>query len=101
MEKVKELLRIEEGVDFLYGYVNDEQFVIENDVKQICAFIMEHQFENVLITNVLDIPILETRMGFIDYCANQEFLIKELIPMLAPMQMGEVEPPEFVPYEIE
>jgi len=93
--------QIETGVEFLYGYANGEQVLIENNVEQICAFIMKHRFQNVMITNFFDVALLETSMGFIQYCANQEFLAKELIPRLAPMQMGEVEPPEFVPYEYE
>lgn len=86
------------GEDFLIGFAKGEYVQIENTVEQICAFIMKHRMDSVLITNVLDGVEIETSMGFIMTCPNQEFLRTVLIPALAPMQMGEAEVPVFVPF---
>lgn len=86
--------------DCLYGYVpGEERVCIENSVEQISAFIMNHRFDGqVKITNYLDIIEVQTVGQFIDQCDNKRFLNDELLPILVPMQSGEVEVPEFVPY---
>ncbi|WP_028393989.1 hypothetical protein [Bacillus cihuensis] len=86
------------GNDFLYGYVNGERFMVANTVEQICAFILKERFKDVIITDFLDQMEIETSMGFILYCNNQEFLVNELLPVLVPMQKGEKDIPEFVAY---
>ena len=86
------------GAKVLFGYVKGERYTIELNPQQIAAFIMQNQFEDTTITNVLDLTEITTIVGgFIMYCADQEFLRKELLPVLAPIQMGEAEAPEFVP----
>lgn len=85
--------------EFLYGYVNGERFNVTNTPEQISAFIVKHQYESVMLVSFLDIRLIETAMGFIQYCADQEYLRTKLIPVLAPMQMGTVEKVEFVPYQ--
>lgn len=87
-------------MEFLYGYVNrTNQVRISNTVEQICAFIMEYRLNNVLITNPLtDLTFIETSMGMIMSCSDQEYLKNTLLPALVPMQRNEVEAPEFVPY---
>lgn len=88
------------GADVLLGYVNGEQYVISLTPEQISAFIMEHLSDSVIITNVFDVPEITTvRGGLIMYCADKKFLMEKLIPVLAPMQMGEVKPPKFIPIE--
>lgn len=86
--------------DFLYGYVPGEVRVcIENSAEQIAAFIMKNRSVNqVKIVNFLDLIEVQTAGHFIDYCENKRFLNDELLPVLLPMQLGEVEVPEFVPY---
>lgn len=86
--------------DFLYGYVPGEVRVcIENSAEQIAAFIMKNRSVNqVKIVNSLDLIEVQTAGHFIDYCENKRFLNDELLPVLLPMQLGEVEAPEFVPY---
>lgn len=86
--------------DCLYGYVpGEERVCIENSVEQISAFIMKHRFGGrVKITNFLDIVEVQTVGQFIDQCDNKRFLNDELLPVLVPMQSGEIEVPEFVPY---
>lgn len=84
----------------LYGYVpGEERVCIENSVEQIAAFIMKNRLESVKIENYLNIVEVQTAGQFIDHCDNKYFLNDELLPVLLPMQSGEVEAPEFVPYE--
>lgn len=95
---------IGEGTEFLIGYVKDTEdygVLIENNEEQISAFIMKHQYKNQTITNFLDVTEIEMSGGFVFYCRDQEFLRTKLIPTLAPMQMGQVKAPEFVPFEPE
>lgn len=86
------------GIELLYGYVNGEEYIISLTPEQISAFIMEHQFEETIITNAFDVTEITTVPGgSIMYCADQLFLMEKLIPILMPIQMGDVEPPKFVP----
>jgi hypothetical protein len=83
---------------YLYGYVNDERVVIRNNVRQIVAFIMKHQYSETLITTLLDEPVLSTVVGgFIMSCPDQAFLREQLLPVLAPVQMGIKRVPKFMP----
>lgn len=63
----------------------------------ISSFIMKSCMASgkILITNMFDMPLLETIPGsfFLDYVDDKEFLSKELLPVLIPMQSGEVEIP--------
>lgn len=86
--------------DFLYGYIpGEERVCIKNTAEQIAAFIMANQFKGqVKIVNFLDLLEVQTVGPFIDFCESQHFLQNELLPVLVPMQQGEVEVVEFVPY---
>lgn len=86
--------------DFLYGYVpGEERVFIKNTIEQIAAFIMANRFKSqVKIVNYLDITEIQTMGEFIDFCDNKHFLQNELLPVLVPMQKGEAEVIEFVPY---
>lgn len=86
-------------IPFLVGHSPEETVNIWNTTEQICAFIMKHRYHNVTITNIFDQAEITTRMGFLDFVRNQEYLREELQPTLVAMQLGEVEPPEFIPYE--
>lgn len=91
---------IGQGEDFLFGYTRGKETVmIQNNAEQISAYIMTDLYADKMITNFLDMTEVEVQGGFIFYCRDQEFLRTELIPTLAPMQMGKVEPPEFIPLE--
>ncbi|MFD1736202.1 hypothetical protein ACFSCX_06445 [Bacillus salitolerans] len=85
---------------YLYGYVEGERYNVENNPQQISAFILKNRFKNVRIVSVLDIPLITTIGGFIDYVADQTYLKEELLPVFVPIQRGEVEVPEFVPYQL-
>jgi hypothetical protein len=89
--------KIDSNGDYLYGYVEGERYNVSNTPEQISAFIMKYRYENVKIVSIYDILLIETSMGFIMYCSDQEYLSTKLLPVLIPMQRNEVEPPEFVP----
>lgn len=87
------------GMDYLYGHVDGERYMITNTVEQITAFIMKYRFNDTMITDIFDNAEIETVFGgFIMNCSNQQFLANDLIPYLAPVQMGENEAVEFVPH---
>lgn len=64
--------------------------------KNIANFLGSHQFDakKIILTDMLDRLVLDTAEGFIDNCPNKE-LCKQIIPVLAPIQMGEKEAEEF------
>ena len=78
------------------GYYDKKHF-FENTPKNIANFIIQHQFNDCVITDVLDNFICNSIVGgFIDKCFDQTFLIHELLPILAPLQMGLEEPQEII-----
>lgn len=92
------------GDSFLVGYTKREQGwmyegEVSNTTEQISAFIMKEPHSSILLCDFLDQSILETSMGFVQYCRDQDFLKEKLIPALVPLQMGEEEPPKYVPLE--
>lgn len=96
-----EEMKLVQSSDFVFGYAKGDRVMVANTAEQISAFIMKHRFENVVITDFLDTLLIETSMGFLQYCINQDYLRTTLLPVLVPMQRGEVEAPEFVPYKSE
>lgn len=50
--------------------------------------------EKIVLTDMFDRLILDTMGSFINNCPNQE-LCKNIIPLLAPIQMGEKEATDF------
>lgn len=86
--------------EFLYGYVPGEDRVcIKNTIEQIAAFIMANRLKGqVKIVNFLDETEIRTMGEFIDFCYSKHFLQNELLPVLVPMQIGEADVIEFVPY---
>lgn len=91
----------ETEAEFLLGYVEGEDTILIHDNPvQISAFIMKYHMQNVIITDVFDDRLIETSMGFLTYCSNQQYLVHNLLPVLVPMQRREVEVPKFEPYVI-
>ena len=87
------------GFDYLIGYINKdtgwERKALVPTPENIASFIMEGGCAyDKTITTPLDMPFLNTFGFFIDRCADQDFLTKELLPVLVPMQEGEREPIE-------
>lgn len=93
-------MKIVESADFLFGYANGDRVMISNTAEQISAFIVKHRFDKVVITDFLDTLLIETASGFIQYCIHQDYLRTTLLPVLVPMQKGEVVV-EFVPFQSE
>lgn len=85
---------------YFYSDVDGERYFISKTMEQLCAFIMKYRFKNVKIVDILDHLQFETSIGPLMYCADQKFLLDELLPIIIPMQKGKVEVPEFVPFNI-
>lgn len=83
---------------YLYGYANSKSMAIKNSPKQIVAFIMKNIYSDTIITTPMDEPVLSTvKGGFIMDCPDQVFLSEQLLPVLAPVQMGIKRVPKFMP----
>lgn len=50
-----------------------------------------------MFTNTGDNEEITTMFGFIDQCQDKEFLQNELLPVLIPMQQGDIEPQNIEP----
>lgn len=100
IRQVEELIYASEGIlgyAYLYpcGGVEKKEYVFEMTPGNIAAFIGAHQLDaqKIILTDQLDRLILDTAGGFIDRCPNQE-LCRQILPILAPIQMGEAEAPD-------
>lgn len=71
-----------------------ERYIIPNDIENIAAFIAGDECNNYVITTSNDEFVMSTLGGFVDKIYDQEYL-KELLEVLIPMQLGEVEVPDF------
>lgn len=80
---------LENGIDCWYGYVKEKKYTIEKSIQHLVDFLMLFKNERIVITNKLDLFILSYNWGFVEKCPDQEFLIKELLPVLIPAQMKE------------
>lgn len=64
---------------------------IKAEPHDIAAFLTLHQKAPFIQMDTLhDFPFLTARYGFVDKCYDQNYLIHELLPVLIPMQMGEI-----------
>ena len=109
-ECVKEMITVVEGftqqdqsqmmdypylVAYVYSKEERTEHLLKATPENIASFIVKNSpLDIIQITTPYDTAFLSTRAGFIDYCRDQEFLTNELLPVLVPMQLGEVEPPE-------
>lgn len=84
------------NIGYAYLYPSDgserKEFFFDMTPHNIANFLGQHQFdaEKIVLTDVVDRLILDTFGGFINQCPNQE-LCRQIIPILAPIQMGEAE----------
>ena len=99
-QAVEDILENSAGqIGFAYLYPNDgserKEFFFDMTPENIANFIGAHQYdaEKIILTDVCDRLVLETAGGFLDRCPNQE-LCRKIIPILAPIQMGEAEAKE-------
>ena len=82
---------------YTLGLDEDIQICIKADTENIAAFIAKYPLAPKITMETLDGHfLLDTRLGFIDKCYDQTYLATQLIPVLAPMQMGELDIPEIV-----
>jgi len=80
---------------YTLGLDEDMQLCIKADAENIAAFIAKYPLAPKITMETLDGHfLLNTRLGFIDKCYDQTYLATQLIPVLAPMQMGERDIPE-------
>lgn len=103
--KQEDIEKVEQAIDGFYvGYAylfpNDDsarqEYVFDMTPENIANFLGSHQFdaEKIVLTDMIDRLILDTTGGFINNCPNQE-LCKNIISLLAPIQIGEKEATEF------
>ena len=84
------------GYAYIYPLSGDRQeYVFDMTPEHIANFLGAHQFdaEKIVLTDMLDRLILNTIGGFIDQCPDQD-LCRRIVPLLAPIQMGETEAKE-------
>lgn len=84
------------GYAYIYPYGGDRQeYVFDMTPRNIANFLGAHQYDaaKIILTDMLDRLILNTMGGFIDQCPDQE-LYRRIVPLLAPIQMGETEAQE-------
>lgn len=81
----------------------DEVVCFEASPENIAAFLYKHRMAaETFIATIDDKPFLTARLGLIDICPDQDFLIKRLLPIYGPVSAGEISVPEMktVPREI-
>ena len=84
------------GYAYIYPLIGGRQeYVFDMTPEHIANFLGAHQFdaEKIVLTDMLDRLILNTIGGFIDQCPDQD-LCRRIVPLLAPIQMGEAEAKE-------
>lgn len=80
--------------NILAGGYHEKPVKIDSTDENLCAFIVRIKLsECYTITDNLDNFVLNTIGNFIDRCADKE-LLERLLPILMPMQMGEVPAPK-------
>lgn len=81
----------------------NEAVFFEATPENITAFLMQHQWAQMsAIGTVDDRSFLTARMGLIDTCPDQAYLLQKLLPIYAKVQMGDIPVPKLktVPKEI-
>lgn len=104
MSKVKNMMeKIQDSgrVGYAYFYPNDggerQEFYISTTPENLANFLGSHYLDakKMIITDIVDRMILNTVGGFIDNCPDQRHC-REIIPYLAPIQMGSKEAGEIL-----
>lgn len=101
-KKIEIVEQVLEGEYIGYAYlyplegIELQEYVFDMTPENIANFIGSHLYDSqkMVLTDILDRLVLETAGGYINNCPNQE-LCKQIIPILAPIQMGESEAKEF------
>lgn len=88
-----------DNMGYAYHYPNDggerQETMIALTPENIANYLGSHLYdaEKMVITDVADRLVLDTYGCFINQCPDQQ-LCRQIIPFLAPIQMGEKEPGE-------
>ena len=94
---IEEEILSKDHVGYAYVYPlsgGRQEYVFDMTPENIANFLGAHQFDTEeMMTDMLDNLILNAAGGFIMNCPNQE-LCHQIIPLLAPIQLGEVEAKE-------
>lgn len=101
-EEKEAVKRVMDGYRVGYAYlypiegIDTQEYVFDMTPENIASFIGSHPYDaqKIVLTDMLDRLILDTAGGFINNCPNQE-LCKQILLILAPIQMGEAESKEF------
>ena len=73
----------------------NEAVFFEATPENITAFLMQHQWAQMsAIGTVDDRSFLTARMGLIDTCPDQAYLLQKLLPIYAKVQMGDIPVPK-------
>lgn len=79
--------------NILAGGYHGKPVRIESTEENLCAFVARIKLnERYVITDLSDNFVLDTIGNFIDHCMDKE-LLQRLVPIITPMQMGEVAVP--------
>ena len=93
-KSMMERIQDSERVGYAYFYPRDggkrQEFYISTTPKNLANFLGSHYLdaERMIVTDIADRLILDTIGGYINNCPDQK-LCREIIPYLAPIQMGE------------
>lgn len=80
---------------YVMALVDDDAFCIRADGMNVASFIKEYgELEDIAIMTMHRYPLLNTRGGFVDRCFDQEYLAKQLLPCLIPIQQEQIPPAE-------
>lgn len=97
-------MKIGDGSNVLRAYVflkdgmHSPPVTLPIDAEVIASFIVRtRNAPSVIFTNTGDNEKITTMFGFIDQCQDKEFLQHELLPVLIPMQQGDIEPQNIEP----
>lgn len=79
-------------VAYTAGLENDVSLCIKADAMNIAAFLVEHKDAPLVTMETLgdEYFLLNARLGFLNCCFDQDYLRTELLPVLIPMQLGEI-----------
>lgn len=93
-----------EAMGYAYVYPLEggarKEYMLSLLPENLADFIGTHglEAEKIIVTDIVDRLVVDTRMWFLDTCPNQR-LCRDLISRLAPIQMGEAEPGEVLAIE--
>lgn len=82
------------GYVFNSNGMYDKKYYFENTLENIANFITQNSHTNCTITDTADTLILSSTVGgFVEQCPDKH-LLNQLLPVLIPLQTGEIEPKE-------